>query len=733
MNRQGEPGRFVSNGVNSHQNISLTFRLKETQKRGLKQLGIESIRDLLFHFPRRYFESGKETAIKNLEAGSLASVRGTIKSIKIKKTFRKKMSTSEGVVEDLTGSIRLFFFNQAYIAKMFPVGTKVRISGKVGAGKNGLSFSNPEIEKDTEPIRSDLFNNEALAASPFIMPLYPETKGVTSNFIYHAVGKLIAKGALKAVEEILPKEVLENYHLPSIEQALLYAHFPKNLKHAEAARKRFSFEEIFLIQLARQKERAQLKESEGYVIHPDRKRVAEFMRIFPFKKTKAQERAIEEILNDLEKGTPMSRLLEGDVGSGKTAVAAASMYAVVTTRPEEGKDFGNLQVAYMAPTEILARQQFENFMSYFKKERIPVGLITSSGCAKFPSKSSPNLPTPISRSQMLKWVANGEIPILVGTHSLIKKSVVFKHLGLAIIDEQHRFGTKQRKELIYREDHPKIPHLLSMTATPIPRTLALTIYGDLDLTLLDEMPAGRKPVITKFVKINKREEAYQEIRKELSVGRQAYVICPRINEPDPENEASLIAKSVKEEAKHLKKEVFPEYEIGVLHGKMKPKEKEETMSDFAGGAINILVATSLVEVGINIPNANVIIIEGAERFGLAQLHQLRGRVLRSTHQSFCYLFTESKNETALSRLNALQKSKSGFELAEEDLMLRGAGELSGDKQSGLSDLGMEAIKNLRLVEFARKEAKEIIDKDYELKNYPKLKSVLEEKEKIHME
>ena len=391
----------------------------------------------------------------------------------------------------------------------------------------------------------------------------------------------------------------------------------------------------------------------------------------------------------------MSRLLEGDVGSGKTAVAATATYAVATSRPK-GQDFGTLQTAYMAPTEILAQQHFESFIKYFSHLPINIALITGSGCKKFPSKVSAswrtgNGSTEISRTQLLKWVASGEISVLIGTHALIQKSVKFKHLALAIVDEQHRFGTTQRQKLV--NNHTVIPHLLSMTATPIPRTLALTLYGDLDLTLLDEMPAGRKKIITEVIPPETRSLAYEHIKKELKAGRQLYVICPRIDEPDPTKEMAVQAKSVKEEAKRLKSDIFPEYRIEILHSKMTPDAKENVMQDFKAHKIDILVSTSVVEVGVNVENASLIIIEGAERFGLAQLHQLRGRVLRGTHQPYCFVFAETKSPKTTERLKALTTAKNGFELAEFDLTQRGAGALSGSKQWGISDLGMEAIKN----------------------------------------
>ncbi|MEK7575301.1 MAG: DEAD/DEAH box helicase, partial [Patescibacteria group bacterium] len=432
-----------------------------------------------------------------------------------------------------------------------------------------------------------------------------------------------------------------------------------------------------------------------------------------------------------KRGHAMSRLLEGDVGSGKTAVAATTFYAATTSRPA-GQNFGTLQTAYMCPTEILATQHFESFINYFKHMPISIALITGSGCRKFPSKVNPGGWTDISRTQLLKWVANGEIPILIGTHALIQKAVKFKNLAYVIIDEQHRFGTAQRQKLVRKD---KIaPHLLSMTATPIPRTLALTIYGDLDLTLLDEMPAGRKPIITEIVLPNDRETVYEKIRTELKAGRQAYVICPRINEPDPAKEAAVIAKSVKEEAARLKEKIFLEYTIAILHSKMTPDEKDEVMIAFKKHQIDILVATSVVEVGVNVENATSIIIEGAERFGLAQLHQLRGRVIRSNHQAYCYVFAETRSDKTIERLKAFKTAKNGFELAEYDLKFRGAGGLAGLKQWGVSDIAMEALQNLKMVEAARLEANRLLDIDPTLSRYPTLsESVRNRGAEVHFE
>ena len=545
------------------------------------------------------------------------------------------------------------------------------------------------------------------------------------------MGKFSKPGILKTLPDPIPPDILEKYNLPGIKTALLWIHAPRKSTDAESARKRFAFEEVFLIQLEKQRAKRKWQKNPSFIIEHAEEHIKQFTSRFSFPLTRAQNRAIETILVDFKTSHAMSRLLEGDVGSGKTAVAATTAFATVTCRPK-GQTFGNLQTAYMCPTEILAIQHFESFIGYFKHLPINIALITGSGCRKFPSKINPDGWTDISRSQLLKWVANGEIPILIGTHALIQKSVKFKNLAYVIIDEQHRFGTAQRQKLVRKDNIA--PHFLSMTATPIPRTLALTIYGDLDLTLIDEMPPGRKPIITEIVMPDGREAVYEKIRLELKIGRQAYVICPRIDVPDPDKEAVVIAKSVKEEAEHLKKKVFPEYAIGILHGKMTPVAKDKAMDEFKNGKTQILCATSVVEVGVNVLNATVIVIEGAERFGLAQLHQLRGRVLRSTYQAYCYVFAETKTAKTLERLKALQTAKNGFELADYDLKFRGAGELSGAKQWGVSDIAMEALKNLKMIEAARLEAARLIAEDETLSRYPTLaESVKTRGGNIHFE
>ena len=734
------------------------FRLDKSHQKALERLQIKTVNDLLYHLPVRYENISDVQSVGSLEKGQEAIVYGQLSKLKTRKAWRSKKPIAEGYVEDGSAKMKVMWFNQPYIAKMYSDGMYVKLAGKVAGSEGKLYLSNPEVETlDSLPIdRHDSIFSGTEQADDTLYPVYRESKGVTSRWLYHTVLKCFEKNVLNSLRDPIPLEILKKYNLPELKTALIWIHTPKRLKDAEAARKRFAFEEVFYIQVQKAQERAAVSAADTYAVKVNKTNLANFIKRFPFPLTAAQQNAIDTILRDFTDHHAMSRLLEGDVGSGKTAVAATTAYAVATSRPPEGLkeipprtglggkslvgkkalsslEYGNLQVAYMAPTEILAKQHFESFIEYFHHLPIQIGLITGSGCMKFPSKTDPTKPTKISKTQLLKWVKNGEIPILIGTHALIYKSVEFKHLAYVIIDEQHRFGTNQRKKLTRKNNY--LPHLLSMTATPIPRTLALTIYGDLDITLLDEMPAGRKKVKTTIVGPGQEKEMYEHIKQELAAGRQAYVICPRIDEPDPTKENALNMKSVIAEAKRLKEDVFPDWNIASLHGKMTPAEKDRVMKDFADHKIDILVATSVVEVGVNVPNATNIIIEGAERFGLAQLHQLRGRVIRGTHQPYCFAVTSSKTAKTKERLKALATAKNGFELAEYDLQFRGGGELYGGKQSGLSDLGMEAIKNLKLVEAARQEAQHLVAAHPNLaKDFPLIATQVDRiGEVLHME
>lgn len=851
------------------------FRLIAPQTSALRRLSIRTVRDLLYHFPSRFEHAGADGTTRTLVPGTKVTLVGTLSKLEAKKLWKSRRAATEGWFSDAHGKVKVMWFNQPYIAKMAPQGPLVKLSGTVGGSAERPYISNPEVVAlpTGTVVEEGMFaptNNQQRVTSD-LFPIYPETRGITSKWFFHALKRIFSARAHEQILDPLPKDVRGRYHLPDLATALIYMHAPEDEKHTVAARKRFAFEEIFAIHVARARERAENIALLSFRLDEAYAYAERFLDAAPFSPTGAQRRAVREITTDMQKPYPGARLLEGDVGSGKTLVAAACAYAVVHTKPD-GRNSGTLQVAYMAPTEILATQHFNSFIEYFRELPISIALITGSGCKKFPSKAQKDQATDISRTQLLKWVKNGEIAMVVGTHALIQKSVEFQHLALCIVDEQHRFGVNQRKALvrgtnaeltrnyaernvdpllyrdityrirealfavkkelggghkeivyqralaeefaqrklafdrekripifynkkpvgIYQPDFVvegsvvvelkaqtfvgtaekkqlwtyvkgseyrlallvnfgpgelaidrivydsartpasdprssasvprKIPHFLSMTATPIPRTLALTIYGDLDLSVLDELPPGRATVKTELALPNARDRAYMKIREELEQGRQAYVICPRIEEPDPAKVNAIQAKSVKAEAARLKKDIFPDYDIDVLHGALKPAEKDRVLARFAKGDIQILVATSVVEVGINVPNATVILIEGAERFGLAQLHQLRGRVQRSSHQPFCFLLPETRGEQALKRLRALEKSADGFELAERDLELRGAGDLYGARQWGMSDLGMEALKNPRLISAAREEARAIVEADPALTQLPALRA-----------
>lgn len=744
------------------------FRLLLPQRKALQKLGLRTIEDLLFHFPLRYEFASQSKTVNTLSVGEEVTLYGKVSGLKLSKAFIKKIPMAEATIEDATGKIKAVWFNQPYLAKMLKEGSLVRVVGKVTERKGESYLANPEIENiDELPIdnKGMLFNKSVggedteLGSSEselFSFPVYAESRGITSRWFYYALQRAFRSGVIDQLIDSIPETIRGRYSLPSLRTSLIWIHTPQREEDSRSARKRFAFEEVFFIQLQKQRERQEYEANGAFIIEKEVKDVEPFVKRFPFEATKAQRGAIETILADFKSGHPMSRLLEGDVGSGKTAVAATTAYAIVTTRPK-GQDFGTLQIAYMAPTEILAGQHFESFIQCFAHLPISIALITGSGCKKFPSKTNPNGWTDISRTQLLKWVASGEISILIGTHALIQKSVNFKNLAYIIIDEQHRFGTAQRQKLARKVESDVVikptkkpilkaypvaevkkknivPHFLSMTATPIPRTLALTVYGDLDLTLLDEMPAGRKPIITEVVVSAQMESVYAKMHEQLKLGRQAYVICPRIDEPDPLKEQALNAKSVVETTKQLQDKVFPRYRVAMIHGKLKPGEKDDIMQEFTEKRIDILVATSVIEVGVNVPNATVILIEGGERFGLAQLHQLRGRVIRSNHQAYCFIVNESKSKKSVDRLKAIMKAKNGFELAELDLEQRGEGGLAGKKQWGLSDLGMEAIKNIKMVEAARNEAGKLINEDSKLLKYPLLNQRLDRVEKnIHFE
>jgi len=701
----------LSTPIENIPKISSSYREK------LKKLGIKTVHDLLYHFPHRYEDFSKIVPIGEVKINQKCCVKGEILRIKNTTTWKKKMVLTEAILQDNTGAIKVVWFNQPYLLKTLKKGDIVCVAGKTAVGEEGVYFSNPIYEK----LSSFSGSSSHQLHTGRLVSVYPETEGLSSRWLRRII-KFVLSKITQTLTDPLPQNIIKKYHLLPFQKALFQIHFPDSQYLAKKAQERFSFEELFVTQLWVLREKIKLAREKAVSLPLKLQVIQKFVKSLPFKLTDAQKKCAWRILKDLQKPHPMNRLLQGDVGSGKTVVAAI---AALNTAIQK------YQVAFMAPTEILAKQHFKTFWELLKDFNLKIGLLTSK-TDKFFSPKLKNETIEISRQKLLEETKKGEIDILIGTHSLIQDKVKFKKLGLVILDEQHRFGVEQRAKLSQQKGF--IPHLLSMTATPIPRTLALTLYGDLDISLLDELPKGRKKVITKIIPPHQREKAYEFARKEVEKGHQVFVICPRIEKPEKEKESVLEMKAVKEEYERLSKEVFPDLRVRMLHGKMSSKEKEKIMEDFKNKKFDILVSTSVVEVGVDIPDATLIIIEGAERFGLAQLHQFRGRVGRSHHQSFCFLFTNSSSKKTKERLKALIESENGFELAEKDLKIRGPGDFSGKRQWGVPDIVMKSLSNLALVEKAREAAKEILLEDLELKKYPLLKQKIEKLgERLHLE
>lgn len=685
----------------------------------LKKLGIKTVRDLLFHFPTRYDDFSNKKDIRGVSVGETVTIQGTISKIQSVRTARKHMVIVHANIKDSTGSLRATWFNQPFLARILKEGTRVALSGKVTMGPNGRYLQNPAYEKLTNH-ESRSMNHGGIHTGGLIA-VYPETRGITSRWIRFLIKSFIE--LRMKLGDPLPPETRKKYLLPEIKEAVRSIHFPKNKDEAERARRRFNFEELLLVQLRALRERMLLKEHAAPAIPLNLTLIKEFVNSLPYQLTDAQRRSMWEIFQDLAKPRPMNRLLEGDVGSGKTVVAAAAALLAVKN---------GLRVAFMAPTEILARQHYETLQKTLAPFDIKIGLMIGA-----------------------EKKADPDTDIIAGTHALIQKGVQFKNLGLVVVDEQHRFGVEQRATLLKHESRSMnqsgqspmihnsnlmIPHFLSMSATPIPRTLALTVYGDLDLSILDEMPKSRKSVITKIVEPEKRTEAYQFIREEVKRGRQAFVICPRIELPESgimnqesgAHQQKLIlsdVKAVKEEYKKLSEGIFKDLKVGMLHGKLKSKEKEAVMRRFQNRDIDILVSTSVVEVGVDFPNATIMMLEGAEKFGLAQLHQFRGRVGRGADQSYCFLFP-TEDSVVTRRLRAVVEARNGFELAEKDLEIRGPGDLFGTRQWGIAGPLLEAITDARLVRDVRAEAIEILKKSPDLALFPGLRERVSKKEVV---
>jgi ATP-dependent DNA helicase RecG len=696
-------------------------RIGEVLQKRLKKLGIETLGDLLYHFPLKYEDFSHFFPIGQLQARTNVSIKGKVLEIKASLAWRKRMTLTQAVVGDSTGAVRIVWFGKPYIIDILKTGDEVIMAGRVSQGKKGLYLNNPTYEKLSGSGRGLTSATSKVAG---LMPIYPETERLSSRWLRGLIRPLLANFKREA-KEFLPLETLKKFNLLNFPAAIWQIHFPDSLLLAKRARERFSFEQLFLIQLFVLREKVKILQTKAPAIPINLEAVKKFVASLPFKLTDAQRKSAWQILKDMEKGHPMNRLLEGEVASGKTVVATMATLNAAKA---------GFQVAIMAPTEILVKQHFKEVAKMLFDFKLTIALLTGKD-DKIMAKKLKGEVMEASRQKILKKCADNEIDILIGTHALIQKSVRFKNLGLVVVDEQHRFGIEQRARLCSGRHSPNktVPHLLTMTATPIPRSLALTIYGDLDLSIIDQLPQGRKKIITEVVAPKGRKRVYDFIRAQVELERQAFVICPRIEKSEKFNSWSEV-KAVSEEKKKLEKEVFPELKIALLHGRMKPKEKEKIMRDFKNNRINILVATSVVEVGIDIPNASVMVIEGADRFGLAQLHQLRGRVGRAEHQSYCFLFTDSPSRKTKARLEAMLKAQDGFELAQRDLEIRGPGELSGRRQWGIPDIAMDSLKDFVLVEKCKMAAKEVLEKDLTLKNSPLLGEKLKMfGERVHLE
>ncbi len=655
----------------------------------LKKLGIETVKDLIFYYPFRYDDFSRVASINQLQVGLTATIKGRVDLLANRRSPRQHKILTEGLISDDTGSIKVIWFNQPWIAKNIKIGQEIFLAGKVSGDLFDHYFNSPVYE------RADLFNlNTARLA-----PVYPLTGGVSQKQL-----RFLIKTALVSVGKVadfLPAEISHKERLISLSQALKEIHFPKNYAALKLAQRKLAFNELFLIQVWVQLIKKNLGQKKSLKINFFQAETKNFIGGLDFVLTLDQKKAAWEILRDLQKLRPMNRLLEGDVGSGKTLVAIIALYNVFLNK---------YQSAFMAPTEILARQHFETSLKFLEKRGVKIGLITRG--RKIINRQA------VGKKEFLEKCQAGEIDLIIGTHAIIQKEIKFKKLALIVIDEQHRFGVEQRQLL---KQKGQSPHLLSLTATPIPRSLALTLYGDLDLSIIRQMPAGRKKILTRIAPPEKRQLAYEFIAKQINLGRQVFVVCPLIDPSD-----KLGVRSVKQEFKKLDEEIFPEIKVGLLHGRLKAGQKEEVLKKFADNEIKILISTSVIEVGIDIPNASVMMIEGAERFGLAQLHQFRGRVGRSEHQSYCFLFSDLGDRQTLARLEALVNCHDGFVLANKDLELRGAGNIYGREQAGFLNLNLKIADfgDLTLVKNVRDVAERFVGEN-NLDDYPLLKKKID--------
>ncbi|TFG46187.1 MAG: ATP-dependent DNA helicase RecG [Dehalococcoidia bacterium] len=678
--------------------------VSQTTAAKFKKLGIENVRDLLYHFPNRHVDYSRTTRISELSPGPEQTIVANIWEVRLITPGGRR--STEVVLGDETGNIRALWFNNPYLMRQLHTGDKLVISGRVTIFKSTLVFESPEWEK---------LEDKELVHTGRLAPVYPLTAGLYPRAVRKLM-KEVVDGFAPSLTDYLPDNIKERRGLIDLPQAVAQAHFPSDEAAKDAARTRLAFDELFVLQLGvMARKRAWRVSQPGIPISTDRALLDRFLNTLSFQITGAQRRSLDEILADLNRSEAMSRLLQGEVGSGKTVVATAAIIMSISA---------GYQSAFMAPTEILAEQHFRSVNAML--ELLSTEKQTSDGAVSYLG-ILPDRPFTVAlligdakesgKSITRNRVKAGEIDLIIGTHALIQKSMKFKKLGLAIIDEQHRFGVEQRQNLRQKGTNP---HILAMTATPIPRTLALTLYGDLDLSVIDELPPGRQTIKTKWLKPEQRSSAYAFIRKQVGLKQQAFIICPLVEESE-----AIQAKAATAEYETLKMEVFKEFRLGLLHGRMSAAEKDSVMSAFSGGTLDILVSTPVIEVGIDVPNATVMLIESADRFGLSQLHQFRGRVGRGKDQSYCMLLAENPSEVANARLSVIEKNQDGFILAEEDLKLRGPGEFFGTRQSGLPDLKMARLSDVPILEAARAEAINLFDEDPKLQQ-PQHRRLFEE-------
>ncbi len=647
----------------------------------LARLGMTTLGDMLYYFPRRYDDYSQLRPIRELFYGQQVTVIGTVMMTETRKIRGGKATLTEAVINDGSGGLRLTWFNQPWLVNRLKVGEAISVSGKVEQYLGRLVMNNP----DWEPVEVENLHTNR------IVPIYPLTQNVTQKWLRKLMNQVVTYWAPKLTDP-LPRAIREETGLPDLGTALLQVHFPDSQESLRAARQRLAFDELFYLQMGVLRQKRQWQAAAGRVFEVADDWLAERLAALPYALTQAQQRALADLRADLRSGKPMNRLLQGDVGSGKTIVAALAAAIVAA---------GGAQAAVMAPTSILAEQHYRTFQTVLAGEK---GLLRAEEIRLLIGD------TPEAEKEAIRaGLASGAVKIVIGTHALLEDPVAFADLQLAVIDEQHRFGVEQRAALRSKGSHP---HLLVMTATPIPRSLALTLYGDLDLSVIDEMPAGRQPVATYLLTPRERERAYTLIRGQILAGHQAFIIYPLIEESE---NSDLLAAA--QEHERLQKEIFPDLRLGLLHGRLRPDEKEAVMMAFRNRQYDILVATTVVEVGVDVPNATVMLIEAANRFGLAQLHQLRGRVGRGEAPSYCLLIPETEDAAENERLAAMVETNDGFVLAERDLQQRGPGEFLGTRQAGFaSSLKMASLSDVALIEKARRHAQALFERDPDLQD-----------------